>query len=550
MNQWVSVSAFLTRSLRQESRFVGHHVLRAALALMILVVFATRVATQAMTGGVGALFARNVFYCSYACVTLLGGFYFSAAIVEEKEEGTLPLLRLTGASPLAILLGKSLPRLLGVLLLLLVMAPFLVLSITLGGVMPRGLITALLGMLIYAIMFSQLGLLSGVFSRNSQEAFSRTLLLWGLLEFLPLWGWCGAVSTLQLSTHASTNAVEKFVSQSSLFSAQWLEYAIGWTHLKMVWVQAVTEELPLYRNLSMYLADFRGDPLWRPQMTMHLTAAVIFLLLSRLLFEPMTARVVAEGSLSLNRMADKSRKPLRVSGDALTWKSWQWLAGGWPWFLFRLVGIPVCVWCLAIAIAWSVGQPLALWVLAASYLFVGIVVFVADFAILLERLFHTEIQQKTIGTLLLLPKTRSQLCGRMTMGVMPAIGASSTCLICGITLALYADQRAVDLSRQALASPWFYEVFALLATTLYFGLFLSVRLQQAGMLVAIMSLWFAGPILVNCLWLVLSVFFAPRSINDFLQTVFPVVLMVLQVPFCIWMHKLLIGRLEVMGTID
>jgi hypothetical protein len=166
LNQWAS--AFVIRALRQDARFVSQHVMRAGLAVVILLLFLQHIATYSLRVGVGGSFAQTVMYCCYASVTLLGGVYFSSAIVEEKEEQTLPLLRLTGASPLAILIGKSGPRLVSVVLLLLVITPFLTLAITLGGVLIRGLLTAMLGLLTYAVMFSQLGLFASVVSRNAQ----------------------------------------------------------------------------------------------------------------------------------------------------------------------------------------------------------------------------------------------------------------------------------------------------------------------------------------------------------------------------------------------
>ncbi|MCP4508417.1 MAG: ABC transporter permease subunit, partial [Fuerstiella sp.] len=184
--------AFLIRSLRQELRFVSHHVLRAGLAALVLLLFFGRVATFSMRAGVGGIFASNVMTCCYWFVTLLGGVYFCTAIVEEKEEQTLPLLKMTGASPAAILLGKSGPRLVSVLLLLLVVMPFLLLAITLGGVLPRGLLSATLGILAYAIMFCQLGLLASVVSRDFPRAFSKTITAWIVLEFLPFWCWLGS----------------------------------------------------------------------------------------------------------------------------------------------------------------------------------------------------------------------------------------------------------------------------------------------------------------------------------------------------------------------
>ena len=71
--------------------------------------------------------------CCYWCLTLLGVMYFSVAITEEKEEETLPLLRMTGIRNMTLLIGKSIPRLAVVVLLILIAAPFLMLAVTLGG---------------------------------------------------------------------------------------------------------------------------------------------------------------------------------------------------------------------------------------------------------------------------------------------------------------------------------------------------------------------------------------------------------------------------------
>ena len=548
MKPWASTSAFLIRSLRQESRFAAHHVLRASLAFVILLLFLARVATFSLSAGAGGEFARTALYCCYAIVTLLGGVYFSAAIVEEKEEQTLPLLRLTGASPLAILVGKSGPRLASVLLLLLVIVPFLMLSITLGGVVLRGLLTALLGLLIYSIMFCQLGLFASVVGRDFQNALGLTIVLWLFLEFLPVWGWLGSTATIYLSSHGSTTGAQRFVDTTSLFSSDWWEFLLAWLHLKMRWLTGATEELGLYRNMSLYLVDFGGDPVWRPQMTAHLIVAAAFLFFSWLLFEPMTAKVMAEGFHTRNRLLRRTRSPRRVHGDALAWKSWRWLSGGWLWFFVRLVAVPLGVWGTAEAIAWRIGVPLPATVLTGVFLAVGVPVFIGHFAILLERLFHPEIQQQTLSALLLLPLSRNALCARLTVGLLPAMVTSLSCAICGLAMWFTIEPRAWQMTKTGLTSPWFYEVILILFTTLYFGLFLSVRLRHGGMLVAIFSLWVAAPLIISSVFGVLSFLAGPRLIGDFIRTDLPYVLISVQVPFCVWMHRLLLRSLDNAGA--
>ena len=59
---------------------------------------------------------------------------FASIIAAEREEGTLPLLRLTGTEPLALLLGQGFSGVVIGCLLLVVQFPLIILTITLGGV--------------------------------------------------------------------------------------------------------------------------------------------------------------------------------------------------------------------------------------------------------------------------------------------------------------------------------------------------------------------------------------------------------------------------------
>ncbi len=495
-----STTALLVRCLRQDARQVGHHVLRGGLAAMLLLMLVARYAMFSISAGAGASFARTVMYCCYACVTLLGGMYFSAAIVEGKEEQTLPLLRLTGAATMAILVGKSAPRLISVLLLLLVVAPFLLLAITLGGVSLRGLMTALLGLLVYSVMLCQLGLYCSVVGRNFQDALGRTMILWGVLEFLPLWGWTGSTVTAHVRDYLNRTEI----------AGEWALIVLDWLHLQLTWLTSATTELTLYGNLPFYLADFRGEPIWRPQMTAHLVVAGFFLCCSRLRFESMTAKVVAEGFDDRShqlRPTRQARKPRRVHGRALVWKSWRWLSGGWFWFSFRLVGMP-----------------------------------------LFDRLFAIEIQQETLDSLLLLPHSRNSMFRQMVLGLLPGILASLSSLICGLILIFATDSRAVQQTQDVLASPWLYYIFVMLISTLYFGVFLSIKLRYGGMLVAIVTLWFVGPMIVSSIFAIVSTVVGLQKINDFGTTALPLLLIVVQVAFCVWLHKRLIQSLEHAGA--
>jgi ABC-type transport system involved in cytochrome c biogenesis permease component len=267
--------------------------------------------------------------------------------------------------------------------------------------------------------------------------------------------------------------------------------------------------------------------------------------------QSMTAKVVAEGFDDRShqlRPTRQARKPRRVHGRALVWKSWRWLSGGWFWFSFRLVGMPLCLAILAYTVAWAVGETLPTWVLACFISTAGIVVFIAAFAILFDRLFAIEIQQKTLDSLLLLPHSRNSMFRQMVLGLLPGILASLSSLICGLILIFATDSRAVQQAQDVLASPWLYYIFEMLISTLYFGVFLSIKLRYGGMLVAIVTLWFVGPMIVSSIFAIVSTVVGPQKINDFGTTALPLLLIVAQVAFCVWLHKRLIQSLEHAGA--
>ena len=78
--------------------------------------------------------------------------FFATAITEEKEEGTLGLLKMAGISRVSILLGKSTSRLITAILLFLVQLPFTLLAITLGGVTLGQIFAAYWALLAYMLL--------------------------------------------------------------------------------------------------------------------------------------------------------------------------------------------------------------------------------------------------------------------------------------------------------------------------------------------------------------------------------------------------------------
>ena len=126
--------ALFGRSVRDDTR--SKTLLWARLGIAVAVLFSILRASSRTFGGgaTGLSFFSSVVWMNFVVICVAGMSYFASSITEEKEEGTLGLLRMTDLSPIAILLGKGTSRMIGGLLLLLVQLPFAMLAITLGGV--------------------------------------------------------------------------------------------------------------------------------------------------------------------------------------------------------------------------------------------------------------------------------------------------------------------------------------------------------------------------------------------------------------------------------
>lgn len=514
--------------------------MRAGLAATILVLFWVGLLTVANRGGVGNSILWKVMSSCYWFVTLLGGVYFSTAIVEEKEEQTLPLLKMTGATGFSILLGKSIPRLTCVVLLLLVIMPFVILSVTLGGVEFRGVMTATLGILTYAVMMSQVGLLASVISKDAQRAFSKTLFIWGFLEFLPFWSWMVGEGIWHWCDFTSIEGIEAIVA--SVGEESWWRQLGGSLYMKTVWLTAATEEVSLVRNLSLYLGGFTLQGIWRPQMTVHLVTAVVAFLLSWILFEPFTSRVVAEGPAENRKKARVSKR--RSWSSAVAWKSWQHHAGGWRWLAMRMFGVPNLIFLLVSGIAYGLNEKLDFEIYYMVLMVSGVVIGVAHVAILFGRLFNTEIKEKTLSSLLMLPRSRHAIVGQTVLGIVPGILAAWTPFVIGFSAMMYKNWYRVSEPLSFLQEVWFYQLLMLGITSILLGLRLSIRLTYGGMLFGVVLCWLVGPI---CMALTMELFFTYTSrstANFFGDYVIPIGLFFVEFPLCVLWYFGIVRSLE------
>ena len=519
-------TAFLMRSIRQDSRLVSHHGMRAGLAAMVLYLFFMQFYFMANRSGAGAAFAGSVVKCCYWFLTIVGGVHFSGAIVEEKEEGTFALLRMTGASSFSILAGKSLPRLAVAILFLFVIAPFLMLSITLGGVLPYGLISSILSILCYAVMLSQLGLLASVVSRTTKQAFALSSLLWGLFE-LGHW-WAALASGLGQAIYGGSSM------------------AIAWRDMfgeLSVWLS----QRSLVNNLSAGLLAFSPSDLWHANMTFHLFIAIIFFALSWWLFEPCTARALTGADRDSPRaaMLKKRVSVSRVWPNAVMWKSWYYVSGGRTWMLMRILVAPLVIFGCAATFACAVEWGVELQVAFGISIFASGCFFLINSARLFGGLVSNEIHEKTLASLVMLPQKTSSTLGSMLIGIVPAALAGGFGFALFTFLTMLTSGASADNLARFLAEPWCWHFVSWIAVTLHFGLLLTTYVRHGGMLLAVAVLWVALPMFLGISMSLIVFGFGAVEIIRYLM---PLFLIGLEVALCVSAFWATVRRLDKLAS--
>jgi hypothetical protein len=162
--------ALFVRALRENTRARSTYILRAGIALLVLLFLWIAHEGFSWMGAAGRRFFSVLVVGNYFFVTLLGFGTFASAIAEEKEEGTLGLIRMADISPLAVLFGKSTSRLGTVMLLLLVQIPFTFLAVTLGGVSQIQILTGFGLLATYMFALANVSLFFSVLLPRSSRA--------------------------------------------------------------------------------------------------------------------------------------------------------------------------------------------------------------------------------------------------------------------------------------------------------------------------------------------------------------------------------------------
>lgn len=407
------VFALLERSLRVDARAWSTHLARLGLLGTIYFSLGYAQLTSFMFGAPGLHFFQGIAYLDATFMTLLGIGFFSTAITEEKEEDTLGLMLMAGISPLGILVGKSGGRLWQALLLIGVQFPFVLLAVTMGGIMPSQIWAVTISLLAYMIFLAGFGLLCSTLALRSQTAAKWMIVGLVLYVLIP-------VLAQQWSTAQAMSAVAqgKIVTQQTLLHT--LVEGIG--------------HLCIFSELGQILATGFAETAFGIQVISNTLIGVICAGLSWLWFgvaasNPST-EVATRGLVSRHRFSrlfptfssafsTNMLFPFRAhSGiwlNPFIWKDFHFVTGGRPGVLVRsayYLGIGLLALFLetqhtAFADGWF-----------EACIFLMLVSVPIDAARVFSRSLQEEIRGQTLPSLIMLPRSSTEIVYTKLAGAM------------------------------------------------------------------------------------------------------------------------------------
>jgi ABC-type transport system involved in cytochrome c biogenesis permease component len=409
-----STMALFTRSFRVDARSTLPHVLRLLFACAILLELIWTHEMELMFGAPGLTVFMWISWLNFAVISLAGIGYFSSAISEEKEEDSLGLLKMAGVGPVALLLGKSTTRLVSVLLLLAVEFPFVLLSITLGGVTMHQVIAMAAALAAYLIFVANLGLFCSVVAANTRRASTMvTVTLILLLAVAPI---LAQVCRIRIAA-ANPDSIAKYCFAGYI---KWEDRLSMWS-----------------RVLAITSTGFDESPL-SGQVLFDLAAAIAFFGLSWTGFERFTRERNSAGMLSRVFVRSTVKRPRLHVGRAwtmaLTWKDFNFVAGGTRVLIGKFVLYFLVIGGLVWLITHDDRRPDYPKVLGGSAMCTMIAAAVIELGLIASRIFREEVKANTLPLLMMLPKTATEIAAGKMACALPALIPAATYFVLGAML--------------------------------------------------------------------------------------------------------------------
>ncbi|MDX1968116.1 MAG: hypothetical protein SFV23_13155 [Planctomycetaceae bacterium] len=465
--------ALWERSLRLDARHLGGHFLRLCVIVAVYSALVIMIRDAGFVGAPGRQFLSMMAYMNVLVFTLTGVRSLSAVLTEEKEDGTLPLMMLTGISPLAILLGKSTSRLVLVLLLIVVQIPVALFAVTLGGATLGQIAAAVAAITAYVICLANVGLLSSVVCRRSGDASGLTT-IWALLYSIVL------------------PVAAVFANQVQAFGSEWCPNAFE--PALIAGLRFASQQSVWWRLSEVFESRFAGTPMcWQVGTNLlfglgcFLTGWWLFPIANRDPGAESTPRRLVQATTSTGRRSWRTAG--RPGSNALRWLAFHFDAGGWPVIILKFAAYAG----IFLFIAWMQTdgfrdrvRPLDLFAGWAGTLSVLLVI---EALLHGGRIFQNEYKAGTWSTLLTLPRSVAYLGYSKVWGaalsMAPGVG------LCALLWGLTISRSQFHDVRRFLAEQGFWTVLLAMVWLVHIITWLSAYRHQSqamARLVAIVAI--------------------------------------------------------------
>ncbi|WP_417377600.1 ABC transporter permease subunit [Gimesia sp.] len=467
--------ALFHRALCVDFRLTRTHLFRFLFAVLILFCLMIAHSSSRFMGAAGLYLFTQIVYLNFVFILMAGISFFATAITEEKEEQTIGLLLMAGVNPISLLLGKSLPRLVSALILLSIQFPFTLLAITLGGVTFTQVLATYATLAAFLIGLSNLGLVCSVVCARSRAASSLVLIslfLYFLGPPLLTWGVEGAVYA-------------KWMSGSSLI-AKGVESFVEYCYESSVLTQ-----------LNLILTSGFSESPWGFQFWTNLIAGAGFFLLASLFFNRFALTEVSTdpGRGLISKKRNRIFSPGRAWMQALAWKDFFFVNGGLGMAIIKFVCYGVALVSLCAYISYT-SRSYSLREMGLTVFWTMLIVVLIEISLISSRIFHVEVQWKTLVSTAMLPQSMAQIAYAKLFGSMLAIVPAFAYLLIGGLLGI--EEMTQDLG-MVLAEPsfwltcievlFFWHLTALLSTFIKWGaLPLAFVLMWVGNMVFFFSM--------------------------------------------------------------
>ena len=478
--------ALLVRALRTESRDIKSHLFRFGLAAIIVLIVWMSYQSIQRSSAPGREMFWYMTYANWAVVTLAGGSVFAIAISEETEQQTLGLLRMANVSPLSLLLGKWLPRMLTAVVLVSIQFPFTWLTVTLGGVSWPQIWASYLTLLAHLILVGNFGLLISVLNSNSARACGWAFAGMVIARVLPFLCW-GV-----LAVGAEGGLISPTADQSFADAV----------------VQPIHERTAFGRLNTVLSTSFQ-ESAWSPQVVWNLGMGAGLFCISWMIFDRATMRHMSGGPQRrglLSRLFTRRNRKSALSWDwALGCKDFRQVAGGVRWLLVKTL-LYLCLFGIVLYLNMLYGTRLDDAIKTSSGVTAGIIFWVLlpfELSSLAAKLFRPELQNQTWSTLLTLPKSLPEIAySKLAGALLGAIPAISMLCLCSSP---FLDELFPDIFRRAESVLFIIYGLSFVLLALHVVAFFSIAIDWAVWIVAVIMGWVAVTMGTFLLWMLMAI---------------------------------------------